>query len=74
MADALHPDPETAAVIDAVHRSGRSHAWVARRIGISDGTMHRKMTCKSQITVVEAMRMMRAVGTTFAVELRRAGV
>lgn len=36
--------------------------------------MHRKMTCKSPVTVVEAMRMMQAVGTTFVAELRHAGV
>ena len=74
MNDALHPDPGTAVVIDAVNRSHRSHASIARSIGISESTMHRKMTCKSPLTVAEAERICRALRTTFSAELRRAQI
>ncbi|WP_146084439.1 helix-turn-helix domain-containing protein [Rathayibacter sp. AY1C1] len=74
MNDALHTDPGTAAVIDAVNRSRRSHAWIARRIGMSESTIHRKLTCKSPMTVAEADRILRTLGTSFLAELRRASV
>ncbi|QHC61730.1 hypothetical protein GSU69_02805 [Rathayibacter festucae] len=73
MNDALHNDPGTAAVVDAVNRSHRSHAWIARRIGMSESTIHRQLTCKSPMTVAEADRIRRTLGTSFLAETSWSG-
>lgn len=72
MRNDLTPERVTDLIIDAVNQGNVSQGAMARRIGLSESTMHRRMTRKREFTVSEGIRIMDALGLKLSEEMRRA--